>query len=402
MIGAPFRPGPWSTQRALGFFERIGRDHALRFEELGVADDEGAAVARPMWDLYERHWRRFCGTRLDPLGASLDHPARLTGVMRADRGGPVVVVGTGPSLAQHLPALRRHRAALHLVTSPRGAAVLAGAGIVPDLVLVEHQTALDAQFSVNDLRHRPSSALAAAPLVAADARTPAALLRGVTPGRLFVPDPMPTWGLWPATAVALAILGNAGAIALLGIDLGTADAPDPAQAPLRDVLSLLASCTATPCLDLGRGGAPKPGWPWSDLSMLDGGRRAGPLTLESRSWRASDERAGHVAAALDRLAPIVRQAYETIEAAEAVRDGRASPHLRSRLDDGYDRLLAASASKTVRVDVQDMLGASFLPRLWRTAIAPAFGPASWRPALLACHEFVAQAHAWRRRLERAA
>lgn len=402
MIGPPFRPGPWSTQRAFGLFERIGRDHALRVEELGPLDDEGAAIVQPMWDLYERHWRRFCGTRLDPLGATLEHPARLTGTIHADRGGPVVIVGTGPSLAEQLPALRHHRAALHLVTSPRGATVLAGAGIVPDLVLVEHQSALDAQFSVNDLQHRPSAGLAAAPLVAADPRTPAALLRSVTPERLFVPDPMPSWGLWPATAVALAVQGNAGAVALIGIDLGLAEAPDPAQAPLRDVLSLLASCTATPCLDLGRGGAAKPGWPSADLSMLDAGRRAGPLMLDSRPWRTSAERAAPIAAALERLAPLVGLALETLEAAEAVRDGQASPHVRRRLDDGLERLLAASASKTVRVDVQDALGASFLPRFWRTTVNAALGAAAWRPALLACHELVAQHRAWRTRLERAA
>lgn len=402
MIGAPFQAGPWSTQRAIGLFERIGRDHVLRVEELGQLDDEATAIATPMWGLYERHWRRFCGTRLDPLGAWLEHPARLTGAIRADRGGPIVVAGTGPSLAAQLPALRRHRSALHLVTSSRGAAVLAAAGLVPDLVLIEHQTALDAQFSVNELQHRPATALAAAPLVAAEARTPAALLRGIAPGRLFVPEPMPTWGLWPATAVALAILGNASAVALVGVDLGTQAAPDPAHAPLRDLLSLLASCTATPCLDLGRGGAPKPGWPSSDLSLLDGGRRVGPLTLESRPWRSGDERVSHLAAALDRLTPLVRQAHETLDAAEAVRDGGASTHLRARLGDGIERLLAASASKTVRVDVQDVLGAGFLPRFWRTPIDPSLGEAAWRLAALACHELVSQHHALRHRLERAA
>lgn len=402
MITAPFAPGPWSTQRALTMFTRIGRDHALHAAELGPHDAEAAAIVEPMWTLYERHWRRFCGTRLDPLGATLEQPARLTGAVHADRGAAVVVAGTGPSLVTQLPALRRVRAGLHLVTSPRGAAVLAAHGLVPDLVLVEHQSVLDAQFSVGDLAHRPDDSLRQAPLVAADARTPAALLRGIASDRLFVPDPMPTWGLWPATAVALAVLGNAGAIGLVGIDLGAAEAPDPLQAPLREVLSLLASCTATPCVDLGRGGAAKAGWAPGDVAALAGAHAVKPLRLEARPWRSSVERAAQLASALERVTPLVQQAAETLELAEAVRDGRDSAPVRGRLGDGLERLLAASASKTVRVDVQDALGATFLPRLWRTPVSLDLGAGVWRPAVLACHELVLQHLALRRRMEAAA
>ncbi|MGE3176941.1 MAG: hypothetical protein AB7O32_05700, partial [Vicinamibacterales bacterium] len=58
---------------ALAMFERIGRDHALTLDELtrDAASDIGGASAAwdvlgSMWAAYERHWRRFCGSRLDP------------------------------------------------------------------------------------------------------------------------------------------------------------------------------------------------------------------------------------------------------------------------------------------------------------------------------------------------
>src|SRR5690606_22642579 len=109
------------------------------------------------------------------------------------------------------------RSRLHVVTSPRGAELLAQHGLAPDLVLIEHRTALDAHHSVTEARDRGVEGLKLAPLVAAEWRTPAALLEGVSPGRLFVPEPLPTWGCWPATAAALAVQGGALRIGLLGI-----------------------------------------------------------------------------------------------------------------------------------------------------------------------------------------
>jgi hypothetical protein len=383
---------------ALALFERIGRDHALSINELGGLGREAGAAA--LWAAYDEHWRRFCGSRLDPQFWHLDHPTRWTGALTVSDAAPVVIVGTGPSLLAMLPSLRRVRAGVHLFTSPRGADALAEAGLVPDLVLVEHQTPLDAHFSARDLSHRNTRALTRVPLVAADARTPAAMLAGIPADRLFVPDPLPTWGVWPATAVALALASGAQTVALAGIDLGTSQRPDPAQAPLRAVLALLAAQTDVASVDVGTGGAPKPGWPRATLDAIATGGPARPLAPDVRPWRTADARLELAAGCWRRVAPLVAQAESTLAAACRVRDGDHSPAACADMEDSFARLLAAGMRVETRVDVQDGLGASFLPRFWRTSPDPALGCRLWRPAALAAHELINQHRSLTRRLAR--
>jgi hypothetical protein len=45
----------------------------------------------------------------------------------------------------------------------------------------------------------------------------------------------------------------------------------------------------------------------------------------------------------------------------------------------------------VRTCIQDGLGVSFLPRLWRTGVDLSLGRSLWRPVVLAMHELVGQA-----------
>lgn len=374
----------------LDLVECIGRDHAMTAADLSPAAPDAAAALPALWAAYQQHWGGLCGARLDPMFWSLTHPARLTGVATVVHGAPSVVVGTGPSLAPALPALQRLRPALHLITSPRGAEVLALAGIVPDLVVVEHQTALDAQFSASDRAHRPSHALAAAPLVAADGRTPPHLLAGVASDRLFVPDPWPSWGLWPATSVALALRAGAGSIGLVGIDLGTAADPDPAHAPLCDLLGLMARLAPVPCLDLGAGGARKPHWALAAVEAIASGAAVEPMRLEARPWLTPPERRCRATETWRRLGPLVTQAAATLAAAGAVRDGDQSAPATHRVRAGLEHLLAVGRDLQTRVDVQDGLGVSFLPRLWRTPPDLGLGPQLWRAAALASHELVAQ------------
>ena len=378
------------AEAVLDLVERIGTDRAFMPADLGPLTPEAAAALPAFWAAYERHWGGFCGARLDPMFSALDHPARYRGRLRAGTGAPVVIVGTGPSLAPALPALRRCRRAVHLVTSPRGAEVLAEAGLVPDLVLIEHQTALDAQFSVGERAHRPGSVLAAVPLVAAEARTPAALLEGVATDRLFVPDPQPTWGLWPATAVALAIGAGAARVGIVGIDLGTHALPDAAQAPLADLLGLLAGTSSVPCLDLGATGAAKAHWTPATFDTLGDSGPLGPLSLDARPWRTPSARYAEALATWHRLAPLVAQAADTLDAAVAVRDGDRSPQACSRVARALGDLLAAGATPGTRVDVQEGLGAAFLPRYWRTAPHLSLGASLWRAAALASHELLRQ------------
>lgn len=384
----------------LEVFERIGRDHALAADALPDSLHDCAALPR-LWAIYDRHWRRFCGAHLDPQFSRLTHPARLTGAVVSYDRAPVVIVGTGPSLRNAIPTLRQVREAVHLFTSPRGADALAEAGLTPDLVVVEHQTPLDAHFSTRGLSHRHTDSLGRVPFVAADARTPAALLSGVNLERLFVPDPLPTWGLWPATSVALALAAGARSIALLGIDLGTAEHPDPSQAPLQSLLELLAAHAGVPCLDAGEGGAPKRHWFPTPLVLLAGATRQ-PLALQSRPWTTAAVRYATASAAWQRALPIIEEAAGTVSAACAVRDGDGSANTRSKLQGGFEALMAAGASPATRQDLQDGLGISFLPRYWRHAPDLSIGAQLWRPAALAAHELLHQHHHLGARLRRAA
>jgi hypothetical protein len=396
-------PGPRSQAPGLAVldvFERIGRDHVLSADSLPDVMHDSAALPR-LWALYERHWRRFCGAHLDPQFSRLTHPARLTGAVVAYDRAPIVIVGTGPSLRRAMPLLRQVRDAVHLFTSPRGADALAEAGITPDLVVVEHQTPLDAHFSARDLSHRQTGSLSRVPFVAADARTPAALLSGIDLDRLFVPDPLPTWGLWPATSVALALAAGARSVALLGIDLGNAERPDPSQTPLQSLLELLAAHAGVPCLDAGEGGAPKRHWFPTPLAMLAGSTRQ-PLSLVSRPWTTAAVRYATASAAWQRALPIIEDAAGTVSAACAVRDGDGSANMRSKLQGGFEALMAAGESPATRQDLQDGLGISFLPRYWRQAPDLAIGAQLWRPAALAAHELLHQHHHLGARLRRAA
>ncbi len=395
----PFPRQP-TVPSVLDVFERIGRDYALTSAQLPDWAHESAALPR-LWALYETHWRRFCGAHLDPQFHGLTHPARLTGVVVATDRAPIVIAGTGPSLRASLPALLRVRDAVHIFTSPRGADALAEAGIIPDLVLIEHQTPLDAHFSARDLSHRRTESLSRVPLVAADARTPAALLAGIANDRLFVPQPLPTWGLWPATSVALAIAAGARSIALLGVDLGSATLPDPSQAPLLALLELLAAYAGVPCLDAGEGGAAKKHWSPTPLDLLAGGSRR-PLDVMAQRWSTPAVRHARASAAWQRTLPIVEEAAATVSAACAVRDGDGSAGTRSKLQCGLEALIEAGASPAGRQDLQDGLGLSFLPRYWRQNPDLSIGPQLWRPAALAAHELLHQHHHLGARLRRAA
>jgi len=393
---------PAQTPRppALDVFERIGRDYALSPGQLPEWAHDSAALPG-LWALYEKHWRRFCGAHLDPQFHGLTHPARLAGGVVSSDAAPIVIVGTGPSLRATLPALKGMRDGVHIFTSPRGADALAEAGIVPDLVLIEHQTPLDAHFSARDLMHRQTDSLGRVPFVAADARTPASLLSGVALDRLFVPEPLPTWGLWPATSVALAIAAGARSVALLGVDLGSASQPDPSQAPLLGLLELLAAHAGVSCLDVGEGGASKQHWLPAPLNLLAGGSRR-PLELMTRPWTTSCVRYSRASAVWQRVLPVIEEAASTVSAACAVRDGDGSANTRSKLQAGLEALLDAGASQLARQDLQDGLGISFLPRYWRMPPNLSVGSQLWRPAVLAAHELLHQHHHLGARLRRAA
>ncbi len=364
-------------------FRAIGTDHHLDPNEV-EADAGYHPHTALMWQLYERAFDGFCESRLDPQCHRFDSPVRSIGCLTLDEADPIVVVGTGPSTVHALPALACVRQRLRLFTSPRGAGLLARSGLVPDLILVEHRTVLDAHHTARTHLDGGGDWLTKAPLVAADWRTPRSLIGGVASERLFVPDPLPTWGLWPATAVALALQAGATRIALLGIDLGTTEAPDPAFEPLRGLLELLAAISSATTIDCGSIGARKSSWPVQPLDAVAAPFNLFPMGVARRTAPSIEQRRNTERNAFEQIASKVTRA-RTILAAVSGR------HQSDRLETLVDEVMSWRDDHFLRVACQDVLGLSFLPRLWRTGIDRSLGPALWRPLVLAMHEMVGQA-----------
>jgi hypothetical protein len=370
------------------FVQAIGTDRYLTEREVMEAAGEHRELAGA-WHLYRRMFDGFCETQLDPMFHRFRHPARVMGSPVLNVKETVVVVGNGPSATRQMPALTRVRDRVRLFTSPRGADLLAAHGLIPDLVLVEHRTALDAHHSARHVDHEGADGLAAAPLVAADWRTPAAMLARVSADRLFVPDIWPTWGAWPATAVALAAEAGAGRIALLGIDLGTAERSDPAFEPLAMLLSLLARLLSGRTFDCGIGGAVKDGWAALAVDGLAASTALGPLEIHRRAAPPVDARIALAADALGRLAPVVARAQKILALALAAR-ARTADVVGMR--EAAAEMFSWQRDRAQRVDLQETLGLSFLPRLWRIGMDLSLGAALWRPLMLATHELVNQSN----------
>ena len=375
------------------FFHLIGSDRYLTRTELEHAAGGPHPLAETAWDVYQQQFRGFTGATLDPLFHRLTHPAPRGGSVQLAPGAAVVIVGTGPSLGSNIEALKRLQGRARIFTSPRGAETLLRQRIVPDLVLIEHQTALDAHHSARHLGDSTHEVVPACPLVAADWRTPAALLRGVSNEALFVPSPLPSWGLWTATAAAMAVEGGASRVALLGVDLGTADQPDPAHQPLIAVLALIARLAPVVLLDCGAG-ATKRGWLKASLDEAAGSSVSGMCALISHPAPSMQERFAEARAALDSYSGIVESARGLLALASEARDGnsRIGPHLTAAVEE----MMAWRNDPGIRVFAQECLGLSFLPRLWRSGVDLSLNHALWRPLMLATHELVRQADALRR------
>jgi hypothetical protein len=367
------------------FFHAIGTDRYLSSEELRSAVGEHR-LTWDAWSIYRTGFDCYCETRLDPQGHRLVQPARSVGALAPMHGEPVVVVGTGPSALTAMDILPRIRDRIRVFTSPRGAEMLAAHGLVPDLVLVEHRTAIDAHHAARHLRDA-GDPLRTVPLVAAEWRTPRALLAGVVPERLFVPEPLPTWGPWPATAVALAAQAGAARIALLGIDLGTALQPDPAFAPLARLLGLLARIVMAEAIDCGPAGGRKSGWRVERLDAIAADAALAPLGVVRRPAPSVDERFAIARETRARVTPIVDRARDLLALGLRARAGEGV----AGLEDAASEMLSWSGDFSLRVDLQEGLGLSFLPRLWRTGVDLTLGHALWRPIVLGTHELIGQA-----------
>ncbi len=379
------------------FVHAIGSDRYLTASELGPVVGRSDAVGRA-WTLYQRRFGGYCETGVDSQWWGVTNPVRDTGTLAMDAGQTVIVLGTGPSADRALPALRAVRDRVLVFTSPRGAEWMRGHGLTPDLVLVEHRTALDAHHAARHLVDLGSNPIADAPLVAVEWRTPPALLAGVEVDRLFVPDALPTWGLWPATAVAMAAQAGAARIGLVGIDLGTADQPDAGFAPMRELLELLGGVCGAEVFDAGVGGAVKAGWQAGALESFAPGQARSPLVVTRHRAPSREQRHAGLVTARRRMRPQVEHARRILGLAMAARAGRPVRGLQDAARD----LLVWGQDPEIRVDLQEAMGLAFLPRLWRIGIDLGLGPALWRPLMLAAHELVGQAERLESRIRREA
>jgi hypothetical protein len=212
-------------------------------------------------------------------------------------------------------------------------------------------------------------AMTQCPLVAADWRTPRAALTGIAAGALFVPAPQLTWGLWPATAVAMAADAKASRIALLGVDME--------QAPLKALVELIARLAPLTPLDCSEGPTPR-GWVKGTLAESAGAVQRGPLDVNLWSAPTPAERSEQLRADLAELGPVLERACHFMASTRA-------------LDACVDEAFGWREQPRLRVLLQESLGVSLLPRLWR--LGPQQTAGRSRRVRLAMSEIVGQADA---------
>ena len=344
---------------ALQQFERIGAD---RCQELSDVRPRSTFAERA-WAVYESEFGGCTGATRDAAFRRLDHPAHRIGRPMSHADTSVLVVGTGPSLADGAVALRRQRSTLVIVTSLRGARALQDLDIVPDLVVLSEASPLEAALTLVNSRVAGSiEQLGEVPLVAADERTPAELLCDVGADRLFIPSYCPSWTWWPAAAVAMAVDGGARRVGMLGIDLGSLDGVDPAFQPLLALVELLATLPGVEFVDCGRGGAPKSGWAPSGLDAFARGGTNGRFELDAHPRPSSFARWSEECETLDHVRVAIAGVRRQYETRAALADAAWEP---AALNAMCHEVLQWRERPWLRRVLQERLGLVFLPTFWR-------------------------------------
>ena len=364
-------------------YRAIGDDRYVTPDEL---PPESGDAGRALWEVYDRHFGRFTGAGLDPAFARFVRTDVPFGLPRFPAGSPVVVAGGGPGLDAVASDLRAVRGRVLLVTDPTGAAALQRHALTPDLVIVERQPG-----GREDAPLCESLLLGSRAALLIEPSTPIAAFERSAGIRRLARD-LPSWGVWPATAAAVALRGGATRLITLGLD-GTTDADVRARTDA--LLSALAVHSAPDCLEVGPQSGRAGWWPvsWPNVVPADAPDSA---ALSWHDLGGTSLLRGEAERDLLFLAPLLPHAREALALA---RRARAGETVSSReLCRAIEMLLVWGADPSIRWALQRALGLTFLPRLWRTGVSMASPQRLWRPLVLTLHELVEQADRFESRL----
>jgi len=320
-------------------YRAIGDD---RYVTPGELPPESGDAGRALWEVYDRHFGRFTGAGLDPGFARFARPDVPFGLPRFSAGSPVVIAGGGPGLDAAAADLAAVRSRVLVVTDPAGAAALQRHALAPDLVLVERQPGgrEDAPLA-EALQLGPRTALLIEPSAPI-----AAFERGAGLRRLA--RDLPSWGVWPATAVAVALRGGATRLITIGLD-GTTDADERARTDA--LLSALAQYSAADCLEVGPQSGRASWWPvsWPNVVPIDA---PGNATLSWHELGGASLLRAEAERDLLFLAPLLPHARETLTLA---RRARPDIFVIIRQNHMQDRALVAAARANLEFVQSDIM-----------------------------------------------
>jgi hypothetical protein len=364
-------------------YRAIGDD---RYVTPGELPPESGDAGRALWEVYDRHFGRFTGAGLDPAFSRFVRADVPFGQPRFPPGTPVVVAGGGPGLDAAAADLRVVRPRVLVLSDAAGAAALQRHGLTPDLVIVEREPG-----GREDAPAADTLMLGTRVALLIEPSAPVAAFERSAGLRRLARD-LPSWGVWAATAVAVALRGGATRLVTVGLD-GTTDADERARTDA--LLSALALHAPAECLEVGPQSGRAGWWPVSWLNVVPSDAPAS-ATLTWHDVGGAALLRTEAERDLLFLAPLLPHAREALTLA---RRARAGEIVTSRdLCRAIEMLLVWGADPSIRWALQRALGLTFLPRLWRTGVAMAAPQRLWRPLVLALHELVEQADRFESRL----